>query len=178
MDLIISEALTPLESNELVNAFFCSPNQNLEKEAEFYFNSKGVYNLARTLDYVPRIEAFVKKKYGPNLEFANTYTRLYQHASFLGIHTDRPGLDITVSVCLKKDTLAAWPLHVSNKPWVGSWENNWDMQPWMVDFKSYDLEVGQAVMCEGIVFPHWRDPINCPNGEQNIYAFFHWTRIE
>jgi hypothetical protein len=142
---------------------------------QYYQNSFGFYNLPETMPFVARLERLVKKEYKCNLKFQNTYTRIYQNESFLGIHTDRPGLDFSISLCVKNNSIE-WPLCISNKSWNGAWNPNVDTADWTSDFIKVDLQEGDAVICEGSKLPHWRNTLSCSSDEKLVYAFYHWSR--
>jgi hypothetical protein len=166
---------TVIECNQLVNEFDLSEFKNIEHNENYYFNSVGVYNLPGTLNYVPQLTQLVCN-YCTDIKFSNTYTRRYQEGSFLGIHTDRPGLDITLGVCLK-DNNVDWPLHISNLEYHGPWQTGNDYSNWIQDCTSYSTKIGQGLLCQGIKYPHWRDHFPGNAGEYAMYVFYHWTII-
>lgn len=124
--------------------------------------------------FLPIIEPLVFSIYGPDYTCNDIYTRAYYNNSDLGIHTDRPPLDITLSLCLRRDT--PWTLNVSKKPWQGLWRKIDDYSPWLNDYVAYDILPGQGAICFGNVDPHWRDTLVCQPDQVNIYTFYHWTR--
>lgn len=176
MNITLHRVFSIEECFALTSAILSSP-QLLPENDVYYFNSLGVLNLAEAAPYIPRLELVINREFGKDICFANNYSRIYQNNSTLKIHADRPGLDITASVCLRKDTKEAWPLYISKKSWEGPWSNNVDHQPWLAEFNAYNLEVGEAVICEGRIYPHWRETLHCNNDEKNIYVFFHWSRL-
>lgn len=176
MNITLGQVFSKEECLSLASAIIASPQLSPENDG-YYFNSKGVFNLTEAAVYVPRLELAIKELFGKDICLANTYSRIYQDNSILRIHTDRPGLDITASVCIRKDTIGAWPLYVSKKPWIGLWSNDMDHRLWLAEFNAFNLEVGEAVICEGHIYPHWRDTLHCNDDEKNIYIFFHWSRL-
>lgn len=146
------------------------------EDPNYYFNTLGFYNLPETLPFVDRLEQLVKSSTWGNIEFQNTYTRIYQNESFLGIHTDRAGLDITISLCVKNDYIE-WPLCVSNIPWEGSWRTDVDTADWRNNFTAVNLQEGDVGIVEGSKFPHWRDRLHCGADDKLIYTFFHWKKL-
>jgi hypothetical protein len=141
----------------------------------YYQNSFGFYNLPETLPFIARLERLVKKQFDCNIKFQNTYTRIYQNESFLGIHTDRPDLDFSISLCVKNNNIE-WPLCISNKNWDGAWNTNVDTADWINNFIKIDLQEGDVAICEGRKFPHWRNTLSCSVDEKLVYAFYHWSR--
>lgn len=167
---------TPEECREVVVAFDLFPLKIDEgSDKAFYGNSYGVYNLPQTLHYVGEFTRKLKKLY-PTIQFANTYTRCYRNGSYLGIHTDRTELDLTLSVCVENTSGTEWPLNISNVPWVaGAWDNTIDVTPFKSDFKSHVLKTGEGVFCKGKEYPHWRDTLVCEEAGRCVYVFYHWT---
>lgn len=173
----LNHVLDIKECQDLATALINSCKLTKEQDNEYYYNSMGVYNLPESLDYLPRLEPLIKNFYGENLKFSNSYTRIYQKNSFLGIHTDRPGLDITITLCLRKDSTTPWPLCISNKPWLSLWDSNRDHSKWLEDYEEFELTEGMALACEGVIYPHWRNVLMCEEYQKNIYAFYHWTKV-
>ena len=146
-----------------------------EDDKRYYNNSLGFFNLPETMPFVSRLERLVKKQFKCDVKFQNTYTRIYQNESYLGIHTDRPDLDFSISLCVK-NTSIRWPLCISNIACDGPWVSNVDTSKWMSDFVEVDLKEGEAAICEGTKFPHWRTTLSCASDEKLVYAFYHWSR--
>lgn len=145
------------------------------KETNHYYNgSVGFYNLDVTNQYLDRIEKLVMPLYDGKLKFENSFTRIYLKDSVLGFHIDRPGLDVTMSLCLRRNT--PWPLVVSNKEADSDYSEH-NPQPYLQDVNLYDLQEGNAVVCEGRRFPHWRNALACEEDQTNVYVFFHWSKI-
>jgi hypothetical protein len=143
-----------------------------------YHRSIGRPNLGSSLVPLPKIHALAKSIYGDQIEFNNSYCRIYYNTSFLGIHSDRKRLDITMSVCLLKEFEHEWPLHISRVPFEGEY---WDYKvkdtsQWQQDYTSHELEENQAVICEGKKYPHWRETLECEDSKRAFYVFYHWRR--
>lgn len=163
------------ECAEIVREFDCTDGKLDENKESFYKNSVGVGNLPTTLKHVERLTSEIQKKF-PGAMFSNTYTREYRKGSILGVHTDRRGLDVTLSVCLEKKTPIAWPLCVSKETYsLDEWDEATDTTKYRQSFTAYDMAEGVGAICEGRKFPHWRDELNCEDGERAIYVFYHWT---
>jgi hypothetical protein len=144
-------------------------------ETSHYYNgSIGFYNLPITNQHLDKIEKLVKSTVGDNIKFENSFTRIYKEGSVLGFHIDRPGLDITVSLCLKRDV--AWPLIVSLKQADEQYSEH-NQESYRLFTSNYDLLPGSMVIAEGRKFPHWREQFNGNNNQSNIYVFFHWNRV-
>lgn len=167
--------LTPKECQEIVTAFDAYPNKNDESRQEVYYkNSQGVTDLPITLHYVSEFTKQVRQFF-PHAKFSNTYTRCYNKDSYLGIHTDRSGLDLTISICLENKGGYKWPLYVSHKEFSGSWDPKTDPAPYKEAATALVTDVGEGAAIEGRKHPHWRDPFECKDGERTIYVFYHWT---
>jgi hypothetical protein len=165
--------LSPAQCQEIICEFDAFDKKNDENASEFYKDSVGAYDLPTTMLHVERLTAQVQKMF-PGAVFQNTYTREYSKGSYLKIHTDRDGLDITMSVCLDKTTPVAYPLCVSKVEHKGNWFSGLDATPYTGSFASYDMPVGMGVVMEGRKYPHWREALDCKDGERAVYAFYHW----
>lgn len=167
--------LSPDQCREIVRAFDAAEHKNDESSLAFYSNSVGITDLPATLVHAQRITEGLAARY-PGLVFSNSYTRQYIRGSVLRPHIDRPGLDLTLSVCLEKDTPVAWPLHVSRRTWPhGEWRADVDFEPYRADSRCYDMAEGVGALCEGRRHPHWREEFDCAPGERAVYVFYHWT---
>jgi len=172
--MIIKSALKKGECAELVEYFDASANKNNETD-EFYGGSIGLYQPPVSLKHVGALEKIIAKQYGP-LVFQNTYMRSYTENSMLKLHTDRPGLDVTLTVCLEHNFDGEYPLLVSNNAWEGLWYNNLeDYSAWMEDNTATELAVGQGVVVEGCKYPHWREAF--PFSTRGVYIFYHWSYL-
>ncbi len=176
---MVENFLSQQEVDEILTSFMNSPRKTEDKNE--YVNEVGgnltesVYNLPATLKYVSRFEEFLKQIYGDKLVFSNTFTRLYKNNSFLRIHTDREGLDVTVSLGLRRDI--PWVISVSPVPIGPDWSNhvNYDKSRWLKTYTSYDLYPGDFAHCYGRLNPHWRPQLQCRDDQCNVYSFLHWS---
>ena len=179
MNEILENLLTIDECDEIYSALKLQikPRKNVD---EFIHYASTFENLKETLKYVPKFEAIIKEKYGNNFVFKVSYSRIYRKDDFLKIHLDKPIYDLTVSLCIKKESKNPWPLKISKKLWIGVWDwhHKVDRSPWTAEYDSYDLEPGQAVICEGNVYPHWRETLECEENEGNSYVFFLWSKVD
>lgn len=178
MNRLYPNLLTPAECLTLSTEMFSS--QGLGKtrhEGDDYVeNSEGLYNLAGAVKLVPKIEEKIKQDYGSNIQFENNYTRIYKNRAILNCHTDRPGLDITLSVCVHADDNIEWPIHVSKSQIDGPWNDKYAVNH-MTDYYSYVTPVGTGVACLGTKSPHWRNRLICEPHQTIIQAFFHWKYV-
>lgn len=176
---MVENFLTQQEVDEILVDFMTADRKS-EPTNDYVFEggtplTEAVYNLPATLRYVPRFEEYLKKIYGDNLVFSNTFTRLYKNGSFLRIHTDREGLDVTVSLGLRRDV--PWTISVSPKLTTPEWSNHvsFDKSSWLKTYSSFDLYPGDFAHCYGRRNPHWRDKLVCGEDQCNVYSFLHWT---
>jgi hypothetical protein len=164
---------SPAQCQEILREFDAFDEKNDENTSEFYKDSVGAYGLPSTMTHVDRLTAQVQEMF-PGAVFENTYTRSYSKGSYLKIHTDREGLDITISVCLEKTTPVSYPLCVSKVTHEGLWDSGTNAEPYKSSFASYDMPTGMGVIMEGRKYPHWRDALDCNDGERAVYVFYHW----
>lgn len=171
--MLIRQILSADECRQLVAEFDASEARQLEQEA-FYRGSVGLYQPPASLSLVPRLTSQLSAHFG-ELEFENSYLRAYVRDSILAIHTDRPGLDVTLSVCLEHDFVGDYPLWCSREPFPGPWDPslpNYDR--WTRDPIGFELALGDGAAMEGIRYPHWRDAF--AHDGRAVYIFYHWRR--
>jgi hypothetical protein len=167
------------EINELLNEILSIPEETANHEGgQYYKGSLGFTKLPLAQKYVSKLEEIIKPIVGDDIAFENTYARIYKKDSFLGYHIDRPGLDITLSICLKRD--ASWYLWSStNDLTEEQTKNNYWMEHkeyFVRNFIGIDTIPGDAGIMEGRKNPHWRDPLVCNDDQTNVYIFYHWRR--
>lgn len=125
---------------------------------------KSTWSIAEKL--IPLMESLSGNKCTPS----RTYTRIYKENSVLNLHKDRETLDLTFSVCIKKDV--DWDLCISNlaynkdSPKPRSYFKN--------NYTRYNAEVGDGIYCRGKVYPHWRGYYNGVQDQENMYTFLHY----
>jgi hypothetical protein len=102
------------------------------------------------------LQPLIEKEVGMNLYPTYSYARIYYNGSELSKHKDRQSSEITVSVCIEKDT-TEWPLFIQN-------ENE----------KTYsvNLSQGDLVIYSGKKHLHWREPFP---GTKQIQAFLQYV---
>jgi hypothetical protein len=169
----IDGVLTPEDCRLMVEEFDAAASKQIETEA-FYQGSIGLYQPPSSLPMVARLEKILAPVYGL-LAFENSYLRAYVPSSILAIHTDRPGLDVTLSVCLEHDFAGEYPLWCSRQPFDGPWDAslpNYDR--WKTDAEAFELGLGDGAVIEGIRYPHWREAFEYEG--RAVYIFFHWRK--
>ena len=171
--MLLRGLLTPDECRLLVEEFDAASTKQREDDA-FYRGSVGLYQPPSSVPMVPSLEQQLIPTFG-ELEFENSYLRSYVTGSILGIHTDRPGLDVTLSVCLEHNFDGEYPLWCSRQPFFGPWNGslpNYDF--WLKDADALELGLGDGAAMEGIRYPHWREPFE--QDGRAVYIFFHWRK--
>lgn len=152
-------------------------NLTNKEDSEYSYGTYGFYDLKEALYFVPFLHKIISNDYGSNIIFKNNYTRIYTNGNNLKIHTDRPGLDITLSVCLYSDIEFDWPMYISNVQIDTLWDNNLPIEDYKNNALPYVTPVGTGVACYGIKNPHWRDTLICDDNNKVIQAFYHWQFI-
>jgi hypothetical protein len=171
--MLIRGILSAAECRQLVEEFDSAASRQLEDDA-FYRGSLGLYQPSSSVPLVERLQKQLEPTFGP-LAFENTYLRAYLRGSFLGIHTDRPGLDVTLSVCLEHEFEGEYPLWCSREPYFGAWDKSvTDHEVWMKNAIALELGLGDGAAMEGIKYPHWRDEFD--RDGRAVYIFFHWRK--
>ena len=169
--MLLKKILSPEECRRLVEEFDSASSKQNETEA-FYRGSVGLYQPPSSVPLVARLEQQLTPRFGA-LQFENSYLRAYLPGSILAIHTDRPGLDVTLSVCLEHDFAGEYPLWRSRQSFTGPWDDslpNYDR--WTQDAEGLELALGDGAAMEGIRYPHWREAFTQEG--RAVYIFFHW----
>ena len=109
--------------------------------------------------FTPIVENLIGKKVNPNTIF----TRIYQNSSILNPHTDRPGLDWTISICLFSNIGFDWTLDVE-----------------LDDDTIIHLPTitGYANLVNGRKLNHWREQLYCSDFGKVAQTFLHFTEIQ
>jgi len=169
---VFEDVLNQKEIEEILTQL---SKENGRVETSHYYNgSIGFYNLPVVNQHSLKIEELVKTVVGDNIKFENSFTRIYKKDTILNFHIDRPGLDVTVSLCLKRDI--PWPLFVSLKE-VDENYGEKNPEPYKLVSNNYDIIPGSMVIAEGRKFPHWRERFAGDENQTNVYTFLHWRRI-
>ena len=164
---------TPEECAMLAKSFDEHKDYLNENDQPYYKNSYGAFNLPASLPFVERITNSLRAKH-PNIRFANTYMRSYTRGSYLKIHTDREGLDLSLSVCIEDKNNLDWPLNISAKKTDGD-DLNVNFNSYKDTFLEAHMGVGFGALMKGRTYPHWRDELLCGEKQRALYIFYHWT---
>lgn len=129
---------------------------------------------------VTRITPLIEKNFEDKIKYSHSYARLYRNGAILLPHTDREGLDITLTVNL--GGLETWPIHISN---IGSdkvvniqKEEDAIGLKYKEDYVSFLTPKGCGIVCYACNYAHWRDRLVCNDDEYVLQIFYHWTIIK
>ena len=128
---------------------------------------------------VHRLTEFIQSEYPEKIKYSHSYLRLYPNNSILKPHTDKKGLDITLSVNI--GGLESWPIHISNvyaEKEVDYFTNKEVDPKFKESVSSFLTPKGCGVACYARKYPHWRDQLICDPREYVLQIFYHWTFIE
>lgn len=134
-------------------------NLRQENDQRYYNKSEGGSSpeFVKVLrEKTPQIkELFKLNKIVPE----SVYARFYYNDCTLHPHSDRPGLDHTLSVTLFSNLDEPWPLYCLDKN---------------CDQESFDIKPGDGAMVPGTRIVHWRRRLKCRSDQFVIQVFFHW----
>jgi hypothetical protein len=162
----INQVLNPDEvefARKIVIAKYETGQLKKEDFDNHYDNSYG--GGIQELDYLyDRLTPVIQQMTGLTLKKANTYARVYLEGGTLEPHTDREGLDLTLSIQLE-NTFS------SHKRIYAKGYDNTQYQS--------DLENGDSVLIKGRELTHWRERIKTtdPEGSRLTCVFVHWTIV-
>jgi hypothetical protein len=166
-------------------------NPIIDDESYLSVNAKGIYapykrlnliQLHQSMDlnrFFSDLTSNVSEIFKQNISYSHSFLRIYYNKSELKLHTDRNGLDITLSVNI--GGLQNWPLQISNV----IADRNIDADPKFNYLSISDLNKykdnstpyltpkGSGVVSLG-VYPHWRDVLVCKENEYVMQMFYHW----
>jgi len=109
---------------------------------------------ALSVKLLPLIEEKTSKKLAPTY----SYARIYYHGSELKIHKDRQSSEVTISLCVEKDTVD-WPIFIKEEDGPTT---------------EVLLDVGDLVIYSGRKNEHWRDPYK---GSRQVQCFLQYVDI-
>lgn len=113
-------------------------------------------------DALRAVQPMVEAELGVALKPANSFGRIYCNGGTLKPHTDRQGLDYTLSITLRHNLDFEWPL-------------------WVIDnegqTKSFHIKEGDGAMVLGTTQSHWRNDLHCRADQHSVQLFMHWTKV-
>ena len=105
-----------------------------------------------------KLQPTIEEAVGMKLHPTYSYARIYYNGSDLPKHIDRKSSEITVSVCLEKET--DWPLYVKSADGTEH---------------AINLDVGDIGIYSGRKHEHWRNPFT---GKRHVQAFLQYVNAE
>lgn len=138
--------------------------------------SKGYGILPIVNNFGEQFTDIIVKDFGKNIEYYCSYSRIYLNSGTLKPHVDRWGLDITLSVNIFSTLSEPWPIHVSEKEYLGE-RGVVIPEEFLTPFRSVLLKPGQGVAIFGTKSPHWRDQLVCGENDYVIQIFYHWRVV-
>jgi hypothetical protein len=127
--------------------------------AAFYDNSYGGNHPefeAALRELTPRLEHELGVKMTP----ANSFARIYYNGGTLHRHTDRDGLNYTLSITLDNTLDTEWPLWCIDK---------------LGNEVPINIERGDGGMMLGTQMTHWRNDLVCAENQHLCQLFMHWS---
>jgi len=160
------QILTPTECenlNQIMVKLYNERKLNYEGNDPHYKNSFGTGSIPEMDVLFQRFTPLVKEVFKTDsIKEENTYSRVYFNGAELNPHVDRPGLDLTMSLCTFNSIETPWPIFVELEPG----------KP-----QAIDIPPGDAALFLGTKMKHWRNPLTCPNNQFMLQSFFHWSII-
>ncbi len=105
----------------------------------------------------PRIESELNVKLNPK----NSFARIYYNGGSLKRHTDREGLEYTLSLTLYSNLDTDWPL-------------------WCIDKTGQEVPIniysGDGAIILGTTLTHWRETLECKDDQFVVQLFMHWEK--
>lgn len=157
----LGKILSEYECNILKNEVIKSKENGiltLETDERYYKNSFGGMP-DFSWNYLNSLLPLAEKTIGKKLKIVNPWVRIYNNGSTLKRHTDRTGLDVTISVCLFSNINYNWRLFVKDENKIPT---------------TYLTELGVASLVTGGLLEHWRNPLQCGEDEYVIQMFLHY----
>ncbi len=154
------DELRCMQLNQIAIDYSTKKALNFEGGDPHYGNSFGLARIPEFERILLALTPLIKQKTGwNNIVPENSYTRIYFNGSDLKKHMDRPGLDITLSVCTYSDIDKPWPLCVEDE--TGK-------------VHVIDINLGDGALILGAKYNHWRDLLVIPEHQKVIQSFYHW----
>lgn len=148
------------ELNRIAIDYHARNSLSFEGKDFHYGNSFGTARIPEYEKVLQEITPIIMAKTGyHNMIVENSYTRIYLNGADLKKHTDRVGLDVTLSVCTFNDIGKPWPLYVTDLNGVT---------------QAIETAPGDGALILGTRYPHWRDKLEIAEHQKVIQSFYHW----
>jgi hypothetical protein len=118
----------------------------------------------------------IKYYYNEQAHFSHSFARIYYNNSILPIHIDDPKFDVTFSINI--GGLDNWAFYVSNielQQYSNLKTRDEQMNVFSKDCDSFFIKRGSAVLTHGRKYPHWRNQLQCSEGDYMLQLFLHFT---
>jgi hypothetical protein len=116
--------------------------------------SDNYYNIFR--DMLISKQNVIEKYVGLKLLPSYSYSRIYKKGEILGVHRDREACEITVTATFGFDGLKVWPIHMSLKD----------------DVKSFEINSGDGLAMDGMNYDHWRNEYVEGNWQAQVFLHY------
>ena len=123
---------------------------------------------------VPQAEGRDYQLVGRELLPTYDYLRIYREGDVCRVHHDRPSCEHSISLALDYSDGVAWPIEVERQ--ASNPSSRVDENFGESGFASIALEVGDALLYQGVTHRHGRTSAN-PNG-WSAHLFLHWVDAE
>lgn len=167
---MVSELLSQSECEEIMQNLYES--ESFIEDSHYYGGTRAWLRPKIAEKYLDLATQHISKTYNIK-SLTNIFVRTYMPGTVLKMHTDQPGYDITMTVCISNPD-PDFTLCVSSiehpDPWPFNTEG--DLTKFYKLSQCYDLRPGECVSMLGRRFPHWR-PEKYHNSS-STYIFYSW----
>ena len=167
---MVTKLLTSQECDDIITNLDLS--QSISEDSNYYGGTQGWLQPDIAKKYLPKAEALIIKTHDIK-SLTNIYVRTYLTNTQLKMHTDQPGYDVTMTVCVENSD-PDFTLCVSNLTHPDPWPFNseGDLTPYYHNSLCYDLRPGECVSMQGRRYPHWRPTKYSLT--PSTYIFYSW----
>ena len=167
---MVTQLLSLTECQEILDGL--SLTDAITEHSSYYGGSLAWIMPECAKKYLDRATTEIIKTYDIK-SLTNIYVRTYTPHTVLKMHTDQPGYDVTMTVCIANSD-PDFTLCVSSvehpEPWPFNSEG--DLTKFYEQSECYDLKPGECVSMLGRRYPHWR-PEKYHNSD-STYIFYSW----
>ena len=131
-----------------------------EGDNQYYKHSVGMGGLPYCQGLLHEKKHLIQKLLGKPLEVISNYARIYTNGNTMGIHTDRQGLDIGISICI-----------------FNGFENALCLIDRNGAEQCVNIKRGDGLVLNSRELSHYRKDIIAENGKKLIMLFLHYTIV-
>lgn len=167
---MVTKLLTLSECQDIITNL--DRSQSFREDSTYYGGTTAWLQPDIAKKYLPQAEALISQTHNIK-SLTNIYVRIYVRNTVLKMHTDQPGYDVTMTVCVENSD-PDFTLCVSNLTHPDPWPFNreGDLTAYYHDSVCYDLKPGECVSMLGTQYPHWR-PEKYTDSD-STYIFYSW----